>query len=421
MSSPLSKRAGVCMSVFPRQCAILVGGRGTRLGSLTAELPKPLLKCGGRPFLAWILRELSRFGISEILLLAGHQSETVATFAEHASRHLPKPMRITVSRESVPAGTGGALWRARNELDDCFLLVNGDSWFDSNLADFIASAADLPRALAHVLLRETEDTSRYGVAEVSGGLIRKFHERSAGASRGLINAGIYLVRKGALDFAAATCSLEKDVLPQLARGGLLTGHVGGGYFIDIGTPPDYMRADIELPQRLHRPAVFFNLDSLVRPCTGPRDPLWQNGARDALRAATDRGFHVFVFCEPTAMRARSSRKLEFLRWMPTEIASNGGTIDDLHLSPFDKGPIPLQEDSNGCEAALAIILDLASRWEIDSGKSFLLSERQTEVEAAKMAGIAGYRIAGGDVYEYVSRLFSTSPFSENPSHIAQAR
>src|SRR5580658_3777770 len=97
----------------PHQCAILVGGSGTRLGSLTSETPKPLLDCGGRPFLAWVLRELSRFGISEVILLAGYKSQKMETFVQEAQRWLPKQLSIRLSVEPFRAGTGGALWHAR--------------------------------------------------------------------------------------------------------------------------------------------------------------------------------------------------------------------------------------------------------------------------------------------------------------------
>jgi len=91
---------------LPRQCAALIGGLGTRLGSLTANTPKPLLDCGGRPFLFWVLRELSRFGIEEIVLLAGYRSERVEEFCREAQALLPKSLTLTLSVEPEPAGTG---------------------------------------------------------------------------------------------------------------------------------------------------------------------------------------------------------------------------------------------------------------------------------------------------------------------------
>ena len=89
-----------------RQAAILVGGRGTRLGVLTDTTPKPLLTCGDRPFLAWVLRELMRFGIEDVLLLTGYLGETVEAALPTIRHTLPKPLQITCIREDQPAGTG---------------------------------------------------------------------------------------------------------------------------------------------------------------------------------------------------------------------------------------------------------------------------------------------------------------------------
>ena len=60
-----------------RQCAVLVGGLGTRLGAAVADTPKPMLAVGNRPFLAWLLREVVRYGIDDVLLLTGHLSAVV--------------------------------------------------------------------------------------------------------------------------------------------------------------------------------------------------------------------------------------------------------------------------------------------------------------------------------------------------------
>src|SRR5580698_7437087 len=124
------------------QCAVLVGGLGTRLGSLTETTPKPLLTRGGRPFLAWLLRELSSFGVTEFLLLTGHLSEAIEQAIPAIRAALPRRVSISVSREPVRAGTGGAIFHARDRLHERFLLCNGDSLFDANLAALLAAAAE---------------------------------------------------------------------------------------------------------------------------------------------------------------------------------------------------------------------------------------------------------------------------------------
>src|SRR5215467_9917064 len=103
--------------VTVRQCAVLVGGLGTRLGALTASTPKPLLPCGDRPFLAWLLREFVRFGVDEFVLLSGFRAMDVEAAVQSLSALLPREAHIVVSQEPQRAGTGGALYHARDHLD----------------------------------------------------------------------------------------------------------------------------------------------------------------------------------------------------------------------------------------------------------------------------------------------------------------
>src|SRR5271170_5324752 len=117
-----------------RQCAILVGGLGTRLGTLTAAMPKPLLPIGDRPFLAWLMREFIRFGVEEFLLLTGYLSHQVEGRVQALADLLPRDVRIVISEEPDRAGTGGAVYYARDKLAERFLLCNGDSLFDFNVA-----------------------------------------------------------------------------------------------------------------------------------------------------------------------------------------------------------------------------------------------------------------------------------------------
>ena len=127
------------------QCAVLVGGLGTRLGALTATTPKPILPCGGRPFLGWLLRELVRYGVTDFLLLTGHLSDEIERAAADIQATLPRPARIALSQEPERVGTGGAVFHARERLQARFLLCNGDSLFDFNLANLLADAiADGP-------------------------------------------------------------------------------------------------------------------------------------------------------------------------------------------------------------------------------------------------------------------------------------
>jgi D,D-heptose 1,7-bisphosphate phosphatase len=405
------------VSALPRQCAILVGGMGTRLGALTSEIPKPLLDCGGKPFVWWLTRELSRFGIDEVLLLSGHLHGRVAEFAADASRLLPKSVRVRLSREPAAAGTGGAIWHARDLLDEKFLLVNGDSLFDANLASFMANAPTTANSLAHALLRETDDVSRYGIAQLYGRHILSFKERPSGGGSGLINAGIYVMRREVLNFIEPTCSLERDILPKLAQDGLLTGDVATGYFIDIGTPEDYLRAAVEIPRRLRRPAVFFDRDGVLNEDSGWVGSIerfrWIEGAQEAVRAVTDAGFHAFVVTNQAGV-ARGYYAIEDVerlhRWMIDEIRTCGGTIDDLRYCPDhpDASSAQFGQKLHWRKPEPGMIVDLESKWEIDLQRSFLIGDKQSDLDAARNAGIPGYLFTGGDVREFVSQRLSSA-------------
>lgn len=120
-----------------QQVVILVGGLGTRLGEFTRGVPKSLLPCAGRPFLAWLLDNLDRFGFSSILLLAGFQGEQVSEFA----RRWTGKAKTSCLVEPEPLGTGGALHNARDHVEKEFLLVNGDTIFDFNYLDLPVHAS----------------------------------------------------------------------------------------------------------------------------------------------------------------------------------------------------------------------------------------------------------------------------------------
>ena len=114
-----------------KQAVILVGGLGTRLGERTKLLPKPMLEVGGRPFLDYLLDEVSRYPtIGKMLLLAGHRAEQVVECYDGKTR---RQAAISVVAEPTQLGTGGALKHAAARLDPQFLLLNGDSFFDFNL------------------------------------------------------------------------------------------------------------------------------------------------------------------------------------------------------------------------------------------------------------------------------------------------
>jgi D-glycero-D-manno-heptose 1,7-bisphosphate phosphatase len=278
--------------VAPAQAVILCGGLGTRLGPLTARCPKPLLPVGGRPFLEILIFELVRQGVRRVLLLAAFEAGQVQDFARGLPERLPHPVQISVVSEAQPAGTSGALWQARDQLDERFLLLNGDSWFDILLADVATAQLARPGLLGALALRPVPDGSRYGCVQLSDGILTGFEERGAARGPALINGGVYCFDRGVLQYLVPDGSLERDVLPRLAMQGALAGIERSSFFIDIGVPDDFAAAQHLVPAQRCRPAVFLAGDGLVNSERAQLE--WTAGVAAALRLANVSGWFAFV-------------------------------------------------------------------------------------------------------------------------------
>src|SRR5262249_23145338 len=184
---------------------------------------------GGPLFRASLLEGASRYGFSRCLLLCGYRAQSIEKAYQGRT---VRGMRIETAIETKPAGTAGALARAARRLDELFFLVNGDSLFDCNWLALSPAARDQRDWTARMTLAGGITGNRYGGVEIDGDAVRAF--TPAGESTLPINAGIYLMRKSVLAaIGPGFVSLEQEVLPVLAKQGLLQGRVTQGPFIDI--------------------------------------------------------------------------------------------------------------------------------------------------------------------------------------------
>jgi D-glycero-D-manno-heptose 1,7-bisphosphate phosphatase len=321
-----------------------------------------------------------------------------------------------LSEEPFQAGTGGALWHARGLLDDRFLLCNGDSLLDTNLARLLAAwAGDGEGAAGRMLLRPVPDASRFGVVEIEGDQVVSVRERPDGPGGALINAGIYALDRRMLDVLGERCSLERDALPRLAAEGKLRCTVADGYFVDIGVPESLAGADRELAGQLRRRALFLDRDGVLNVdhgWVGTRDRWeWVPGALDAIRGATDRGWHVFVVTNQSGVARGhySEADVEALHaWAAEQARKAGGTVDDVRFCPYHpEAPLAAyRQVSDWRKPAPGMILDLLRAWEVDPARAVLVGDQASDLAAAAAAGVAGHLFEGGDLGRFVAPLLS---------------
>jgi D-glycero-alpha-D-manno-heptose 1-phosphate guanylyltransferase len=218
---------------------ILAGGKGSRLRSVIKHKPKPLAEVCGRPFLEYLLLYLKKWGIKDIIMAVGYKKNYIMDYFGNGKKW---DVRISYSIEQKPLGTAGSLKKAIKSLKDKNILVlNGDSFFDLKLRDFM-TFHDKHGGIGTISLTPLNRPKRYGSVNIDPlGRIQGFYEKRGGAKT-LINAGIYLFNKKISRFIPkGKVSLEKEIFPRLVSKGLF-GFFSNGYFVDIGTPESYKHA-----------------------------------------------------------------------------------------------------------------------------------------------------------------------------------
>ncbi|WP_348674531.1 HAD-IIIA family hydrolase [uncultured Abyssibacter sp.] len=398
------------------QCAVLCGGLGTRLGALTAETPKPLLEVAGEPFLETLIFELGRQGIRKVLLLAAFRNDKITAFARTSPAAQRFGVEIEVAIEPDRAGTGGALWHAQDRLEDVFFLINGDTWFDIPVLSLYRRAHAEPDACEGVIaLRKVDDASRYGTVDLDeAGRVTGFAEKSERRGESYINGGIYFLSKQALRLTAPQCSIEYDVLPALAAEGRLRGvPFDDNYFIDIGIPETYERAQTEIPAQKQRPAVFLDRDGVINEDHGHVGSVdrftFIPGAPEAVAMLNAAGYYVFVVTNQAGIGRGYYSEADHLALMAhieVELLKAGAHFDDHRYSPYhpEAGIGHYRQDHAWRKPRPGMLLDLMEHWRIDKSRSFIIGDKDSDIEAGRQAGIQGHLFTGGNLADFVRGL-----------------
>jgi D-glycero-alpha-D-manno-heptose 1-phosphate guanylyltransferase len=226
------------------EAIILAGGFGTRLQGIVQDMPKSMALINGKPFLGYLLNYLTGQGITKVIVAAGYRHEMIRDHFGDRFKHLS----LVYSVEEDPLGTGGGIKLAMNQAETQQVFVlNGDSLFRIDLGRLmqlhIGSEADIT-----IGLRSLEDTTRYGCVSVdAGNRVTGFTEKGVKRGSGYINGGIYLIRKEYLMNAGLPdkFSIEHDCFEKLYNSARIYGCITRGYFLDIGIPEDYYRAQDE--------------------------------------------------------------------------------------------------------------------------------------------------------------------------------
>ena len=227
-----------------KEAIILAGGLGTRLRGEVPDLPKCMAPVNNRPFVNYVIAHLQKQGIEKFIFSLGYKSEAFTGFL---SGYLAaKNYQVLIEKE--PLGTGGAiLYACRHTQEQQVVVVNGDSLFSINL-NLVSDFHTTKNAECTLVLKPMNNFDRYGVVELNADhSIALFREKQFYA-KGLINGGVYLLNTRSLLTSGLPekYSFEKDYLQPFYGSKKIYGIVQDEYFIDIGIPEDYRKAQTEL-------------------------------------------------------------------------------------------------------------------------------------------------------------------------------
>lgn len=223
------------------EAVILAGGFGTRLTHIVNDVPKPMAPVAGQPFLRYIVEDLIAKGITRVVIAVGYKKESIMTYFGYSYNGC----EIVYSDEDKPLFTGGAMKKALTMCrEDSVFVINGDTFFDVNLqamaAEHMKNKADLT-----IATKKMEDFKRYGALIIENDKIIAFMEKKP-TKCGIINGGMYLVKKDLLTVVTEDrFSFETEIMEKKVKEIKIYAFKSSGYFIDIGVPEDYAKAQMD--------------------------------------------------------------------------------------------------------------------------------------------------------------------------------
>lgn len=226
------------------EAIVLAGGLGTRLKPVVADLPKSLAPVAGKPFLDYLLKYAKSQGIEKFIFALGYKTEQIEAFVKEC---LPEGS-YSFSIEEEPLGTGGAIYKACSLVSSANTIVlNADTYFGISFSH-LAKLHKKRKASCTLALKPMKNIDRYGVVELNReATVTGFSEKKHHAE-GLINGGVYALSKDHFlqKPFPAVFSFEKDYLEKEYVKNDIFGMISNAYFIDIGIPEDFQRAQTEL-------------------------------------------------------------------------------------------------------------------------------------------------------------------------------
>ena len=402
-----------------KQAVILAGGKGTRLKSISGDLPKPMVHVLGKPLLQHIIEQCVSYGFFDIHLLVSYGADVIKGCFADGSEY---GVSIKYHREEVPRGTAGALLDVLPELNDQFLVLYGDTYFDVELSVFwdfhTKRGGD-----ASLFLHPNDHPHDSDLVEVNDDLrITAIYgyPHDSKWRRNLVNAAIYIMERSAIvdvELSTERPDIAKELFPlMLERGKSLYGYISTEYLKDMGTPERLRGVELDinsgkvmsLKHSVKKKALFIDRDGVInREVDHLSDPdqfELLNDVGKAIRKVNRAAMLVVVVTNQSVI-ARGELSEDGLRVVHNKMESllgeDGAYIDQIYYCPHHPqsgflGEVKeLKIECNCRKPKTGLFLQAANELNISMKDSWMIGDSTTDILAGERAGLSTILVKSG--------------------------
>lgn len=380
------------------QAIILAGGFGTRLQNVVKDIPKPMAPINAKPFLFYLLSYLKKHNFTDIIFSVHYLKEQIEQYFGNNFLGL----NISYAIEEEPLGTGGAIINSFKYIDKSkpVVILNGDTFLEIDYQKLIVNHQK-NKVNFTIALKEMNNCSRYGKVEINqNDVIIDFKEKSNNQEQGFINSGIYVVNPNIFDKyknkLTKKFSFETDFLMKFTKELEINAFKVKDYFIDIGIPEDYQKAQNEIPKRIKNKALFLDRDGVINIDHGYvgkiEDFDFIDGIFELCQKAQDKGYLIIIVTNQAGIARgyyTEEQFLELTKWMENEFKKKEIHITKTYYCPYhiDAKITQYKKDSEDRKPKPGMLLKAIDKFNIDPKKSIMIGDKKSDIEAGRGAGI----------------------------------
>lgn len=376
------------------KAVILAGGKGSRLGSIVENTPKPMLEVAGKPFIFYLIRQLSAYSIKEIYILTGYKSNVFEKYIKNLNF---QNIKINIVKEGKPLGTGGALknFFKKNLFKERILVMNGDAYIDLNLHETIYKN-ESNYDIQIIGTNAPPGNHRYGeiVYDINQKRVIGFKEKDNNPQSNIINSGFYIVNNQKLisSYQNDIFSLEDTFFPDQAfKNNIGIKIINNQFFLDIGVPEslDLSQTTIDKPKK----CLFLDRDNTINFDSGytykKSDLRFTPRIKEIIKYAKTQDFLIIVVTNQSGIGRNYFTKDDlwsFHYHMQSYLIKQDINIDSLYYCPH----LP---DDTKCQCRkpkAGLVNDIMKDWNIDLQKSIFIGDSKVDKEFACNANIGKF-------------------------------